>query len=604
MSVSPTSSTASAISFTGISSGLDTDSIVSALISAESQPRVLLQQQQTILNDQVSTYRDISTKLLTLKSAADDLRSFTLYSGSPNATSTDSTRLTALATASAAPGTYDVNVTSLAAANVKEQTASSFTSQFGALHAGSGVYAGSGTLLTSLTQADGTSLGYTAGSTITLNGSQNGNALTASTFTVTSTTTVDDLRTFIQTNLPGATATLGLGGALQITSPPGDEQAYTNLQLTATAADGTTSLPGIGATNPPAPTGSLGSVRVHGTGNVHLDSAGVGIDISVTDGESMDDVATAINAKNGSIQATTANGILRLTSKATGASSAITMTPDAGVSLGSFSDLVSGSDATGTVGGKAFTSSSNTVTNALTGVTLNLQATTTTPVSLNVNPTYVDNDAIVDKVKTFVTAYNDVITSIEAKTTELPVQNATTDADRVKGDLFGDSTLNELLDQLRDGMSGVVDGLANGQNLASSVGLSTGAVGSTYSADLVSGKLTLDESKLRQALAGGTDLVKKLFSTNAGSAAGDGLMQRMSDVCWNATITGGLVTSAIDGGTSESADMTTRLKDMQDALDARQATLKAQFTAMETALANLKSQGSSLASYTGTTSSG
>src|SRR4051794_3534314 len=113
MAVSPTSSTStsSAISFTGISSGLDTDSIVSALISAESQPRVLLQQQQTILNAKTQSYRDISTKLLTLKGAADDLRSFTLFAGSPSAASTDTTRLTAQATATAAPGTYEIGIT-------------------------------------------------------------------------------------------------------------------------------------------------------------------------------------------------------------------------------------------------------------------------------------------------------------------------------------------------------------------------------------------------------------------------------------------------------------------------------------------------------------
>src|SRR5207248_8983686 len=130
-----------------------------------------------VLNAQTATYRDVSSKLLTLKAAADDLRSFTLYSGSPNATSTDATRLTAQATASAAPGTYDVSVTTLAAANVQEQSATAFTSQFAALYAGRGTYAASTTKLTGLTQADGTSLGYTAGSTITLAGSQNGSAL-------------------------------------------------------------------------------------------------------------------------------------------------------------------------------------------------------------------------------------------------------------------------------------------------------------------------------------------------------------------------------------------------------------------------------------------
>src|SRR3954452_2893704 len=240
------SSTTSAIRFSGISSGLDTDSIVTALINAEGQPRVLLQQQQTVLGARTQSYRDLSSKLLTLKAAADDLRSFTLYSGSPSATSTDSTRLAASVTSAAAPGTYQVSVATLAAANVKQQTASAFQASLAPLYAGTGTYAGSGTRLAALTQADGGSLGYTAGTTITLGGAQNGSALPAHTLTIGDATTVDDLRSFLQTSLPGSTVALGLGGSLQVTGPPGDEGAYSGLQLSATASEGTTALPGLG----------------------------------------------------------------------------------------------------------------------------------------------------------------------------------------------------------------------------------------------------------------------------------------------------------------------------------------------------------------------
>jgi flagellar capping protein FliD len=71
-------------------------------------------------------------------------------------------------------------------------------------------------------------------------------------------------------------------------------------------------------------------------------------------------------------------------------------------------------------------------------------------------------------------------------------------------------------------------------------------------------------------------------------------MQRVSDIAWNATRTGGTISAMIDGTTTESADMTTRLAEMQDALDQREASLKAQFTAMETTLSELKGQSGAL----------
>src|SRR5450432_1963090 len=96
-----------AITFTGLSSGIDTSSIVTQLIAVESAPKTLLMQQQAVTNLQNADYADISTKLYTLKSAADALRSFSLYAGSPTATSGDTTKLTASATSAAAASSYN-----------------------------------------------------------------------------------------------------------------------------------------------------------------------------------------------------------------------------------------------------------------------------------------------------------------------------------------------------------------------------------------------------------------------------------------------------------------------------------------------------------------
>ncbi len=503
------------ITFTGISSGIDTSSIVTELMQIESQPKVLLQQKQLVVNARTAAYQDIQTKLYTLKTAADDLRSLTLFNGTPYTSSSDTTRLTAAATSNASPGTYDVNVTRMAAANVKQQQATSFTSSFGYAYAGNGAYAAAGTKITDLTDASGSSLGLAKGQTITLQSTKNGTAQTPATFTVTDTTTLEDLRSFVQTNLAGSTVTLGQGGKMQITSPPGDEQAFTGVSLLGPGGTALGGAGGVGTTDPPAPTGSLGSVLVHGSGNVHITSSGIPIDIAVTDGMSMTDVAKAINNKNGSLGASVVNGTLRLAARQQGASSAIQMTMDSGVSLGTFTDAIAAQDAAGTVNGVAFSSATNTVTSAISGVTLSLQGTTpSAPITLTVDPARVDPDAIVTKVKTFVTAYNDVIQTLTDKTTEKSVQNPTTDDDRIKGALFGDSTLTGLLNQLRQGMQNPISGLSTGKNIMNYAGLSTGAVGQAYTADSASGKLVLDETKLRSSIAAGTADIKSLFASN------------------------------------------------------------------------------------------
>src|SRR5271156_5536443 len=139
-----------AITFTGLSSGIDTGSIVTQLIAVESAPKTLLMNQQEIVNLQQQDYSDISAKLLTLKTASDALRDFSLYAGSPTATSADTTKLTASATSAAAASSFNVVVSNIARGAVMQQTATSDVSQFGTLYQASGAYAATSTNLTAL----------------------------------------------------------------------------------------------------------------------------------------------------------------------------------------------------------------------------------------------------------------------------------------------------------------------------------------------------------------------------------------------------------------------------------------------------------------------
>jgi flagellar hook-associated protein 2 len=576
------------VTFTGLSSGIDTSSIVTQLIAVESAPKTLLMQQQAVTNLQNADYADISTKLYTLKSAADALRSFSLYAGQPTATSGDSTKLTASATSAAAASSYNVVVTNIARAAVSQQQTTPSIAQFGALYAGNGTYAASTTKLTDLTASDGTAAGYTSGSSITLGSTQGGQTNSAS-FQVTDTSTVGDLTAWMQTQMAGSTVALQVGGVIMVTSAPGLDQANNAISLSGVAGAATETQ------------AAAGNTTLSSAGGMDISSSGVAIHVDLTSGMTMSDVAAAINAKNGAVTATTANGQLRLMAKQTGASSAISISNvTGGAAAIGLTTQVAGTDASGTIDGNAFSSASNQVTSAISGVSINLtSATGPDGVTLTVNPNQVDNASITSKVQAFVTAYNDVIKTASDEVNEKKVINPQTDEDRLKGAMFGDSRLQSLIDSLRNAFISPVSGLSGAQSIASFAGLSTGAAGSGD----VTGQLTLDTTKLAAALAGGSDAIKSLFMNSTGSLNTNGLMQRVSDLSWNAVKSDGTIASAIDATTQHSKDLQDSIDAMTATLQQREDTLKAQFTAMETALSNLKAMQAQMASQLGTTSS-
>jgi flagellar hook-associated protein 2 len=105
----------SSIQFGGVVSGLNTQSIVDALVAAEKQPLTALQNQEATLTSQKAAYTSLGN-------AMDDLiakiKNFTVTSAgsSRSASSTDNTVLTATASTSAAVGTYQISVDRLATA--------------------------------------------------------------------------------------------------------------------------------------------------------------------------------------------------------------------------------------------------------------------------------------------------------------------------------------------------------------------------------------------------------------------------------------------------------------------------------------------------------
>jgi flagellar hook-associated protein 2 len=105
----------STIQFGGVVSGLNTQSIIDALVAAEKQPLTALQSQEATLTAQKTAYGQIGTAI---DNVVTQLKNFTVTNAgsSRQATSTDSSILTASAGPSASVASYQVSVQNLATA--------------------------------------------------------------------------------------------------------------------------------------------------------------------------------------------------------------------------------------------------------------------------------------------------------------------------------------------------------------------------------------------------------------------------------------------------------------------------------------------------------
>ena len=101
----------------GLASGMDTESIITQLMSIEQAPRNRTARQQVTVQARQDALRAIDTKLTNLKLAAGDLRSIALWSPKQTVTSGTEGVLSARQLTGAAPGGYTVSVSSLASAD-------------------------------------------------------------------------------------------------------------------------------------------------------------------------------------------------------------------------------------------------------------------------------------------------------------------------------------------------------------------------------------------------------------------------------------------------------------------------------------------------------
>lgn len=319
-----------------------------------------------------------------------------------------------------------------------------------------------------------------------------------------------------------------------------------------------------------------------------LTKNGTSTTVSLTTG-TLDDVVKAVNGANAGVTAAAVQVSpgaykLQLTSTTTGAGDGkgITLTDSAGAapftgsSLGALS-VNAGTDSQIYVGpaGSGYTVSrpSNTISDLIPGATLTLlkaDPATSTTVTLAADP-----NAAADAVSKMVDAVNSIFGQIKLDAS----YNQTT---KVAGAFTGDPLTRTLQQQLASAATNSVAGNALG---------SPGLAGVSISRD---GTLTFDKQKFLAAYAKDPASVQAVLG--AGTTASPGVAGRLAAIAKSATdITTGSVTLAIRNRQNQVSDLGKQIDAWDTRLALKQKTLQSQFTAMETALGNMKSQSNWLA---------
>ena len=173
---------------------------------------------------------------------------------------------------------------------------------------------------------------------------------------------------------------------------------------------------------------------------------------------------------------------------------------------------------------------------------------------------------------------------MRSKLTEKRVVNPQTDADAQAGALFGDQALSGLMTTMRQAISGA--GL-------DALGVKVAGTGSGNSPDALAGKLSFDQTAFDAAWAASpADVQAKL-----GSPEASGFGQSFEALLEPITRSGdGLMDQRVGDADRELTYIKDSLATIDTRLATKEALLRKQFTAMETALAASQSQSSSLAS--------
>jgi flagellar hook-associated protein 2 len=319
-----------------------------------------------------------------------------------------------------------------------------------------------------------------------------------------------------------------------------------------------------------------------------------GHEYAVKAGETAKELAAKINAdgKGTVFAAATSTETLVLSDRQTGATEGkfIEVSDPGGTLTEKAGTAKEGSNAEYKVDGVAGTSTSNTVTEAIAGVTLNLLSLTTTtgPVTISVQAPTQSVSAIEAQLNSFISTYNATVEAVQKQLSTKPLANPQNAAERATGAFFGDQELSSFLTSMRQTMYTAIAGLPAEMSSPFDIGVSTGSAtgGAATSQGALQGLLKLDPAKLASALQSNPEGVQKMLQQWATNLQG---------VVNNLAEPGGLLSSRMTGEEGEVSALKRRISTMEEMLSVHQKALEQTYAKLEGILSRNSAQSSWLA---------
>lgn len=247
---------------------------------------------------------------------------------------------------------------------------------------------------------------------------------------------------------------------------------------------------------------------------------------------------------------------------------------------------VKAQDAELAVNNVAITSSTNTISDALEGITLNLADVTTGNQTLTIAQ---DNTKATTAISDFVDAYNTLLDQFNTLTKYTAVDVGADTQDSSNGALVGDSTLRSIQTQIKSMLT----------NASSSSSYKTLAqIG--ISSDPTTGELTLDTDKLATELNKDPDGIKQMI---VGDGKTTGITTTLATNLTSWLSSTGNIQSAKDGVSKTLNNLTEQYNDMNTRINNMIARYKEQFTQLDVTMSKLNQTSSYLTQQFETSSS-
>ncbi|MBB6061647.1 flagellar hook-associated protein 2 [Thermosipho japonicus] len=563
--------------FGGVSSGLDTASIIEKLMEVESQPLNRLNEKFKELDYKEKAYNAVSDKLRELM---DYLIDFKLQSNliPKSASVSNESILTATASSSTLDGTYSIEVKSLATRSIFESS-----------KLGQDI-----TLTTLFSDINHRYVPEDSVVKLTVNN-------TEVDINISTSDTINDILTKISDafTTAGSSATVSFddtnnrliiqsSDVFELSQTSGNFMYVFNLNDANLIADGSgnytlESTKDIGSY---LTSKTLSELGITGSGSFTIN----GISISYSQDDTIADLISNINNNLEDITASydEVNNKIILTAKDMGdviinvANAPSELGFDTGTfTLGNVAHAVLKTDS-----GLTYDLYSDTNSFSYNGLEFTALSVGTTNVSVNT-----DTDSIIEKVKDFVDKWNETTDYLYTKLTESKVKNKDesemTDEEKIQGYLKNDQYLRKVFDKMRNYLYE-----SYGGKYLWELGIKSGDAGIGFE-NTMKGHIELDEDKLREFISkNGTDAVWKFFGDENGFAS------QVKDYLYELTKFNGEIDqiAGVSGRIErEKRTLAKQMANWIEILQKKEQDLWQKFSAMEEAISKLNAQGAYLA---------